>query len=348
MITGLHYLRAIAAMLVVGHHANSYFLDHGQWSNFGEAGVDIFFVISGFVMAWTTQRNATAPSPAHAAFMFLARRLIRVVPLYWLALLWLLKRDIWENVVDPQTLLDFLFLPRFNPDHLNHIYPVLVPGWTINYEMFFYAIFAASILLGRYKYVAIFSTLTATILVGHWVDFQSAFGQFYTSSIVAEFLYGILICKLVQKFGHNHFPRLAGLALCAAFAGLAFVSPGDIPRAYFAGPIAALIVYAGILAFNGRNLPWLHRLADASFSIYLTHLFTFKISRSLLMHALPPDQASPAAIALGLGVQMAIAAIVGLMVHRWVEQPLTQYLTRRFIKPRESLLPGRESPTQGV
>lgn len=335
-------------MLVVGHHATSYFPDHGQWSNFGEAGVDIFFVISGFVMAWTTQKTALAPSPAHAAFLFLARRLIRVVPLYWLALLWLLKRDIWENSVDPQVMLDFLFLPRFNPDHLNHIYPVLVPGWTINYEMFFYAIFAISILWGRYKYVGIFAGLLTAIAIGYWIDFQSAFGQFYTSSIVAEFLYGILVCKLVQKFGQNHFPRLASLALCAGFACLAWVNPENVPRAYFDGPVAALIVYAGILAFNGRSLPWLHRLADASFSIYLTHLFTFKLSRSLLLQALPPDQASPAAIAVGLGVQMAIAAIIGLMVHRWVEQPLTRYLTQRFLKPREKPALVREHPPQGV
>ena len=336
-------------MLVVGHHANSYFSDHDQWSSFGEAGVDIFFVISGFVMAWTTQKTATAPSKVQAAGMFLLRRLIRVVPLYWLALLWLLKRDILQNEVDPQVILDFLFLPRFNPDHLDHIYPVLVPGWTINYEMFFYGIFATAILWGRYKYVAIFSALVSTIAFGYLIDFQTAFGQFYTSSIMAEFLYGIVVCKLVQKFGLNHFSRIAWWALVAGFSGLVLFNPSttDLPRAYAVGPIAALIVYAAILAFNGRSIRWLHRLADASFAIYLTHQFTFRISRFLLQ-GLSPDEPTPLAIALSLSVHLAVAAIIGLMVHLWIERPITQYLTQRLLKPREKRVHGHERPPQGI
>ncbi|WP_256450034.1 acyltransferase [Aquabacterium sp. CECT 9606] len=332
MITGLHYLRAIAAMLVVGHHAVSYFPRPDEWTSFGEAGVDVFFVISGFVMAWTTRH--AGPTPTQAAFDFLVRRLIRVVPLYWLALLWITKRDLVHLELDPAVLLDFVFLPRFNPDHFNHIFPVLVPGWTINYEMFFYAVFAISLLFGKYQYAIIFPALAFLITLGHLVEYPSAFGQFYTSSIMAEFLYGILICKWVQRHGQDHHPRLAWLALISGFVGLALLWPGDhIPRAYVAGPLAALIVYAGILAFNGWHVPWLHRLADASFSIYLTHLFTFRLSRTLLQ-GLPPDQPSPVAMVVAVGVQLAVAAAVGLLVHRWIEQPLTRYLTRRFLKPR--------------
>ena len=70
MLNSVQYLRAMAALLVVGYHINSYQV-------YLMSGVDIFFVISGFIM-WQSTRGGTSPR------QFLTNRLIRIVPLYWL------------------------------------------------------------------------------------------------------------------------------------------------------------------------------------------------------------------------------------------------------------------------
>src|SRR6516162_6435510 len=93
-IDGIQYLRAVAALMVVAHHARHYFPQGDQWSTFGSRGVDIFFVISGFVMAHSTQGYRADANRRFQSERFLAKRFIRVVPLYWLALLWTSKRHL--------------------------------------------------------------------------------------------------------------------------------------------------------------------------------------------------------------------------------------------------------------
>ena len=122
-IDGLQYLRAVAALMVVFHHARWLFpadciLNTAAWSEFGSRGVDIFFVISGFVMAYSTRSFDPAGSRPAQAADFLVKRLIRVVPLYWVATLWTARRIIWHGNVDLDLVKDFLFLPRFHEhDH---------------------------------------------------------------------------------------------------------------------------------------------------------------------------------------------------------------------------------------
>ncbi|PZP90666.1 MAG: hypothetical protein DI587_38015 [Variovorax paradoxus] len=91
---GIQYLRALAAIMVVGHHATAFFGGVSGWSNFGMTGVDIFFVISGFIMVHATYGLDPNGNRAQQAADFFVRRLIRVVPLYWLALAYMNRADI--------------------------------------------------------------------------------------------------------------------------------------------------------------------------------------------------------------------------------------------------------------
>jgi peptidoglycan/LPS O-acetylase OafA/YrhL len=122
--------------------------------------------------------------------------------------------------------------------------------------------------------------------------------------------------------------------LLAGFILLAFFNPGTIPRAYFEGLCAALIVYAAIPAFKGMNVPILHTLADASFSIYITHQFTFRLSRPLL-NGMGTEHPGNSTIALALFVQMAVSALLGVLVHRWFEKPVTRWLNQTLMKPKD-------------
>ena len=112
-----------------------------------EAGVDVFFVISGFIMVHASTRLFGAEGGARA---FLARRIARIVPIYWavttlylavaLAVPDLLNRELlgWPLVVA-----SYLFIPMARPDGL--VQPLYGLGWTLNYEMFFYALFAVAV-----------------------------------------------------------------------------------------------------------------------------------------------------------------------------------------------------------
>ena len=162
-IEGLQYLRGIAALMVVFYHSRSYFGDVPDWTRIGSRGVDIFFVISGFIMAYATRHLADDVTAIKASLIFLSKRFIRVVPLYWVALLWA-SSVYWINWVSTSGSLeelylnispelisiakDFLFIPHLSidEDEQGEIFPVLIQGWTLNYEMFFYFIFAIAML----------------------------------------------------------------------------------------------------------------------------------------------------------------------------------------------------------
>ena len=145
-VASIQYLRALAALLVVFVHAQEQYPIGGRIipSAFGLGGVDLFFLISGFVMTFTAaQRPLTRLD-------FLKRRVVRIVPLYWtmtLATAGLifvapaLTRDshfAWSDL-----LTSLSFIPHYNAGKAGSISPIIKLGWTLNYEMFFYLVFAA-------------------------------------------------------------------------------------------------------------------------------------------------------------------------------------------------------------
>ena len=132
------------------------------------AGVDIFFVISGFIMLVTSRQT----SPAE----FMVRRLIRIVPLYWaltllVSALLILKPELFRTTVvtAPFLIKSLLFIPYANPGHGGEVMPILTPGWSLNFEMFFYLIFCFVLIfpLGRRILVSgmVFAALALTHLL---------------------------------------------------------------------------------------------------------------------------------------------------------------------------------------
>src|ERR1700678_3437262 len=142
VLLSIQALRALAALAVVAYHALQW--DRGGFE-VGRAGVDVFFVISGFIMWHVTSGRNVAPGA------FLWRRFTRVAPLYWLATLGVLGvalvwpgflpevRPGWRHLA-----LSLAFIPHLDPRGLP--FPTLPPGWTLDYEAVFYTIFAAALL----------------------------------------------------------------------------------------------------------------------------------------------------------------------------------------------------------
>src|ERR1035437_4102962 len=156
-LNSLQILRAIAAWLVVYHHYMQGFHDFNYstevghfFSSVGKFGVDIFFVISGFIMFFTLKRGN------YTALDFMLRRMIRIVPVYWFMTLVLIpviyffpSANVARNNWNITSLAySMLFIPHNNPTGIG-LYPFLTVGWTLNYEMFFYLWLSLMLLVFR-------------------------------------------------------------------------------------------------------------------------------------------------------------------------------------------------------
>ncbi len=150
---GLQVLRVMAAVLVLITHSGFYVserLDHSfkYWET-GAAGVDLFFVISGFVMVYSSVKLI---GDRRGWLVFSQRRIIRIVPMYWLATTVKLVVMVLagEFVLHARfslldTSMSYLFLPTRNSD--GNLFPLLGVGWTLNFEMLFYLLFAVALFL---------------------------------------------------------------------------------------------------------------------------------------------------------------------------------------------------------
>lgn len=334
ILQNIQILRGIAALLVVVGHLQPLFerIDPGlSFVSLGRAGVDLFFVISGFVMVYTTDR--ADPSPA----LFAYRRITRIVPLYWL-----LTLTVFVLALEAPSLLgasrpdpvwfakSLAFIPFDKGDRTMN--PLLPVGWSLNYEMAFYAVFALSMLAGRtWRYWITGALIVAATLPGFLrMPISDPVVDWYTRPIIAEFVAGMALGAL--------FPRLSGICgapraavaaagLCALFAvllasGLTAIEP---LRVVIAGAAAAgILVLAITLERGGWAASWRPALlvGNASYSIYLTHLFVTQV----VITAAVRLGVVGATAAAGSVAALAITILAGVVAYRLFELPVTRAL----------------------
>lgn len=334
-IRSIQHLRALAALMVVVFHLHPQLARmgyEGAWPDWLSNGVDIFFVISGFIMWSTTAGRPVTPMD------FYRRRIVRIVPLYWLitsvvvAVMLAAPRLLQTARFDlSHVLASYAFIAW--PSPAGHVEPVLVPGWTLNYEMFFYLLFGLALLLPeRRRLAATGLVLAALAAVGWWLRPASPAAGFYTSDIMLEFLAGMMLGRL---YAGGEWPARSTAGWLLALAGLALLAgsgawPAGTSRLLQAG-LPSILIVAGALAIEraGRTPSWplLHRVGDASYSLYLIHpLALSALSQAWRKAGLGGTAAGMAAFCL---VAVAVSALAGLACHRLVERPLGQRLARR-------------------
>ena len=294
-----------------------------------QAGVDIFFVVSGFVIVHaTTPLFGTPRGPAR----FLFRRVARIVPLYWLAttlflgVLLLLPGAVHGAVGGAGYVArSYLFIPARRPDGL--VEPVFGLGWTLDFEMLFYVVLTPFVRLRRWRAVAGATLVLAALVEAGQAGLLpgTALGT-WASPIVLEFCAGQGIALLV---GRVHLSRAWRAVLVgAAIAGLALAPPGW-PRPLAWGLPATGLVAAATLGRPTRHGAFermLERWGDASYALYLVHPFVMRPATMLWRHLARGGDA--AALPLTAATLLAAQA-AALLAHRRIERPLTQHI-RRF------------------
>jgi exopolysaccharide production protein ExoZ len=336
VISNLQILRGLAALGVVFYHT-AYLLP-GDWHT-EFFGVSTFFVISGFIMCFITRDPEGGDATARG---FMMRRVIRIVPLYWLctlALIVLLNRppithgigaiSAWASVNLPSLLRSLFFVP-------SETFPMLGVGWTLNFEIYFYVVFAFAILLSRK-----FAPVIAAGIV-YAVFKVSGFGadnwllKYYSHGYISFFLLGVglFYAWWFTKDYLTKFPiwiRLPLIVICgltvAAVYGSQFIPPQRDLLTFVYFPV--LLVAAAVFAASaGADITWrpLVLLGDASYAIYLTHTITITEFRPY-MPAFTESLWSTLLIVI-------IATAVGIAVHIFIERPIlrwTRFQVRRLV-----------------
>lgn len=275
----IQWLRAIAAILVVITHftGKAYsvkLLDH-EFSS-GAIGVDIFFIISGFIMMYVSDLKKQYP------IKFILNRFIRILPVHYfflfiLIIIFLIKPDVINSSVSKTYVWEsFLLVPALRND-AEYLNPVI---WTLCYEMMFYLIFCVSLNLKNLTTSAIATTLVISAIVfsGFFYKGDNIYISAATDSISLEFCYGMLLYVFYKK-GFLTFHWLLPLMLSII---LYFVlKQFDFYRFIKLGILSALI-FISFLNMKNSKITFLNFLGKISYEIYICHIMVISASYLIL------------------------------------------------------------------
>jgi exopolysaccharide production protein ExoZ len=338
MFISLQYVRGIAALLVVYFHAVIQLNHSGRapvdFLLLGESGVDLFFVLSGFVMWITTYNKKISP------FNFFKKRLLRVAPIYWLltiisaTIALVVPHLLKSTVFDVEHLIySLLFIPHLNPANNGDIIsPVIIPGWTLNFEMFFYFVFALCLFI-KPLFIRLL-TVTLIMLLLFLMSFlykgANVVFEFYFNAIIIEFLFGVLVgVLLTNNVAICTISRLLPLTLLFFSSLLLLFNDAfsSFPRFIALGLPAFIVIYACVLYENNYCVPRIEILkfmGDSSYSIYLTHIFVIAGSRVLFSQVgITLDSINPFFYVLFCIV---FSALVGGAFYLMIEKKLSKLL----------------------
>lgn len=342
MIESIQFLRAVAVLFVLYFHGLT--MVNGQagyaqaFTSTGAAGVDLFFVISGFVITLVASKPGMTPG------VFLARRLMRIVPLYWFytsltvcLLLWMPELYAHLRFDASTALCSYLFI--LSAKNTGSIGTILGTGWTLAYEMYFYVLYALALRIRpRQPLQWVAMLIVAGVVCGRFIAQPPAFALVAFNTLPLEFLTGCLLARCHQR--QYYLPvRGAVLSIVLGLSGIGYAGHAglvayehDVHRALYYGLPAALVLY-GLLSLDRRAQLRLPRvfllLGDASYSIYLCHPFTLAcVGKLWLLFALTTQM--PASVLLLAG--MLVSILTGVLSYYGLEKPVTTALNKAYAR----------------
>lgn len=281
MINNIQALRGFAAVNVLIYHIIEISRSYSQSStflqplnNWGASGVDVFFVISGFIMVYTQNLNARKPLD------FILNRIIRIVPLYWLLTLlitfaFILNPDLFRKMqLDLSSIISsLLFISAFS----NQTAPVVIPGWTLELEMLFYLIFGLSLFFKAWFYRFFFVAFLLLLI-----------SYFNNSWILLEFIFGFAIALFYKNYKLK--PIKARFIAIFGFFALTlslFLKSGECDQfRIFVWGVPASLIVLGLIFVNQTRSIIIVKLGEISYSVYLIQAITvpvfYKFSSSIL------------------------------------------------------------------
>ncbi len=296
----------------------------------GQFGVDIFFVISGFVISTVAQ---------HERSDFLLRRLIRIVPFYWLTTISVaIVHNLWPapfRLPPPDTVAiacSLTFLPCGGDA------PVLPGGWTLNYEMYFYALFAAALGLAPRRPAVWCSAVIGGVLLLRMAGLQGFPVRFYGNGIVAEFLFGIALHRWLPVRAIDVPPALLMVIGTLAFGALTLLPPYVTDRGLrpiaVGLPGATVVAVAILLDRKGKRVTGsvVRTVADASYVLYLTHPYAIRVA-NFMLGAIGGPLVPPWNFLIAAALTI-VAVVSSIVLDKWIDTPIRGILGRILLAPQ--------------
>jgi exopolysaccharide production protein ExoZ len=344
-IDGLQILRAVAVLLVAWLHAGQSLVGWRviELPHFVAFGIDIFFVISGFIMSSILLHTRQAPGIS-ASWGFLKRRLIRIFPIYWLfAILTSIRLLHGHGLFLQNYFPSFLLLPGLYPR-----YPLVVAfSWTMVFEMFFYYALAAILLVTVKRAVPVSIALFGVaVVLGAAIGVQHPVWVILSGPLLLEFIFGAVSALAFLRFGQRRRLGIIVLLLGVAFSfymrshpqqggaagiGMVLSSVGAMRHVLTWGLAAALIV-SGVIFWSPRIKSLPGRLAvilgKTSYSAYLASALLIEFTGRFLI-----KWGGNASVGKEVLFQIVIVAAVfvgGWISYQFVEGPMIQWLQAKL------------------
>jgi len=330
VVLSLQYLRALAAFMVLMEHVGMKSAQHSEnvlsgW-HVGGAGVDLFFLISGFIMCYTT---ANKHQTVGASRQFLWRRVTRIIPLYWIVtclglLVYLVMPAQVNGGAGADIIQSYLLLPSEKPY-------LVANGWTLRFEFLFYGVFMLGLLLNRrLGNLSVIATLIVMVGFGLWHVQQSIWGIFLTSELLLEFAFGMLL--------YHNFERLKQLSMVTlivilgvGIGALLAVNQGpQVGSRVIDFGLPMVFIMAGVLGLEKllqeRPINFLKMMGDTSYAMYLIHPF------ALAGGAMVLSKLGLSGLLGGwflVAVLLIASLVAGYLLYEWVEKPIAKFINKR-------------------
>jgi exopolysaccharide production protein ExoZ len=325
-LANLEIVRFCAALTVVIYHSVGILQTNGHSIGWladtyfiGQAGVDVFFIVSGFVI-WLSLNNSVKDP-----FTFMKNRIIRIIPSYWLitivtAFIWVISELIQKSLdirpIDFKSMIQSLFLVRGLIGESN---PVVIIGWTLELEMLFYVVIAISLMFRSLSIVFVSSAISLTS-IAILVENQGR---------LIEFLIGMSIAVFYKKRRVSRSLNITILGLgIAGILSTSVISFGGVPIWNIWAICSSAIVFGAV------NLPQVqfktaHALGSASYSVYLIQWLTIPFA-ALVLEFFPEGKITTIMFLIAC---VCITQTAGLLYHFRFEKPLIDWLRKKYVSP---------------
>lgn len=291
----IQYFRGIAALLVVLWHGSIFLGPYGDgiggilFSPGGSMGVDLFFIISGFIMVYATTLLAGGKRDA---IEFFVNRFTRIVPVYFIFTIatFFIENQTNNNSQSVSRLVkSLLFIPDGGGFGPVYGWPTVVVGWTLNYEVYFYIVFGISLLLGKLRWLFLFSSILSAIyilpmlagrtinpLIGSSYEFSITYLNLITNPIILLFLIGVVIGIIYNtKITINKSLAIILMLVSLSMVVTQYSLHYNTEHGYDNWGITLIpMVLCFAIASKTVQIPKisiLKFLGDISYSLYLTH-----------------------------------------------------------------------------
>ncbi len=318
-IDSIQVLRFFAAFSVMMVHLPVF--EFGIW------GVDIFFVISGFIMMYVTENNEK---------FFLLKRIFRIVPLYWILTLGvfalaILVPDVLNNTTaNIVHLIKSLFFIPFDKNGAGH-FPILFLGWTLNFEVIFYFLFFLSLVFFKENRMIACSIFIIIFLVFNKIFSEKNFiFETYANDIFIEFIFGMILFTIWKKYKNKISTNLSNHFICLAIllVSIFILNYYNFSRSVSYGLPSLILTVYFLFFLNHLKFPKiLVSLGDASYCIYLLHPYVIQFFYKIL-------EINEYDIIIELVFTLIISIIVfivSLLIYKFIEFPINGSLRKKFI-----------------